>query len=172
MSHTQDPATVGAAGTIDTPALRGQPIAHDQARALLRHVMGLVAVTVGFTALGAYLGRDLSGATGLLLVLDGGATGAEPGDDPQPHPKRPRQARCRRTGVRGRQGHARGADPVIRRRRSGREGVAVGAGQCGGQLPAGPDPELGEDVVQMPLHGPRAQEQPRCYLRVRQALTG
>jgi FtsH-binding integral membrane protein len=55
--------------TTDTPALRGQPIAHDQARALLGQVMGLVAVTVGFTALGAYLGRDLSGATGLVLFI-------------------------------------------------------------------------------------------------------
>lgn len=49
------------------PALPVRPIAHDQARALLGQVMGLVAVTVGFAALGAYLGRDLSGATGLLL---------------------------------------------------------------------------------------------------------
>ena len=31
--------------------------------------MGYVAVTVGFTALGAYLGRDLSGATGLVLLI-------------------------------------------------------------------------------------------------------
>jgi modulator of FtsH protease len=55
--------------TADQPALRARPIARDQARALLGHVMGLVAVTVGFTALGAYLGRDLSGATGLLLFI-------------------------------------------------------------------------------------------------------
>ena len=34
-----------------------------------RSVMGFVAATVGFTALGAYLGRDLSGATGLLLFI-------------------------------------------------------------------------------------------------------
>ena len=53
----------------DEPALRAQPVAHDQARALLGHVMGLVAVTVGFAALGAYLGRDLSGATGLVLFI-------------------------------------------------------------------------------------------------------
>src|SRR5918992_5040047 len=53
----------------DQPALPGRPIAHDQARALLGQVMGLVAVTVGFTALGAYLGRDLSGATGLVLFI-------------------------------------------------------------------------------------------------------
>jgi hypothetical protein len=31
--------------------------------------MGYVAVTVGFAALGAYLGRDLSGAIGLLLLI-------------------------------------------------------------------------------------------------------
>jgi modulator of FtsH protease len=31
--------------------------------------MGLVAVTVGFTALGAYLGRNLSGGAGLLLFI-------------------------------------------------------------------------------------------------------
>jgi modulator of FtsH protease len=55
--------------TTDEPAVRGLPIAHDQARALLGQVMGFVAVTVGSTALGAYLGRDLSGATGLLLFI-------------------------------------------------------------------------------------------------------
>src|SRR4051794_10879898 len=31
--------------------------------------MGFVAVTVGFAALGAYLGRDLSGGTGLLVFI-------------------------------------------------------------------------------------------------------
>jgi FtsH-binding integral membrane protein len=51
------------------PALSAQPITRDQARALLGQVMGFVAVTIGFTALGAYLGRDLSGATGLLLFI-------------------------------------------------------------------------------------------------------
>jgi len=55
--------------TTDQPALPVQPIARDQAPALLGEVMGFVAVTVGFTALGAYLGRDLSGATGLLLFI-------------------------------------------------------------------------------------------------------
>src|SRR4051794_8153058 len=55
--------------TAAQPALPGRPIAHDQARALLGQVMGLVAVTVGFSALGAYLGRDLSGGTGLVLFI-------------------------------------------------------------------------------------------------------
>jgi modulator of FtsH protease len=43
--------------------------AQERTRALLGQVMGYVAVTVGFTALGAYLGRDLSGATGLVLFI-------------------------------------------------------------------------------------------------------
>jgi hypothetical protein len=55
--------------TYDDPALCGDASAHDRARDLLGQVMGCVAVTVGFTALGAYLGRDLSGATGLVLFI-------------------------------------------------------------------------------------------------------
>ena len=53
--------------TVDTayaPAVAG-----DRSHALLGQVMGLVAVTVGSAALGAYLGRDLSGATGLVLFI-------------------------------------------------------------------------------------------------------
>jgi FtsH-binding integral membrane protein len=49
-------------------ALAGRTTTPD-ARALLGQVMGYVAATVGFSALGAYLGRDLSGGTGLLLFL-------------------------------------------------------------------------------------------------------
>jgi uncharacterized protein len=54
--------------TYDEPALGGPAIERD-ARALLGQVMGFVAVAVGFAALGAYLGRDLSGATGLVLFI-------------------------------------------------------------------------------------------------------
>ena len=54
--------------TYDGPALAGAAVERD-ASELLGQVMGLVAVTVGFTALGAYLGRDLSGATGLVLFI-------------------------------------------------------------------------------------------------------
>jgi hypothetical protein len=53
----------------DDPALHGQRIAHEQARALLGQVMGFVAVTAGFAALGAHLGADLSGATGQVLFI-------------------------------------------------------------------------------------------------------
>ena len=55
--------------TVDQPTLAGRPTAHDEARALLGRVMGFVAVTVGFSALGAYLGRDLNGAIGLVLFI-------------------------------------------------------------------------------------------------------
>jgi FtsH-binding integral membrane protein len=55
--------------TFDGPALAGDAIADDRARALLGHVMGYVAVTVGFAALGAYLGRDLTGGLGVALLI-------------------------------------------------------------------------------------------------------
>jgi FtsH-binding integral membrane protein len=59
--------------TVKTPyddATLGAPtISHDQSRVLLGQVMGYVAITVGFAALGAYLGRDLSGTTGLVLFI-------------------------------------------------------------------------------------------------------
>ena len=44
-------------------------VADDRARALLGQVMGYVAITVGFAALGAYLGRDLGGGVGLVLLI-------------------------------------------------------------------------------------------------------
>jgi len=40
-----------------------------QTRAVFGQVMGLVAVTVGFTALGAYLGRDLQRGSGFLFLI-------------------------------------------------------------------------------------------------------
>ena len=55
--------------TYDHQALAGATIPHDRARALLGQVMGYVAVTVAFAALGAYLGRDLNGAIGLVLLI-------------------------------------------------------------------------------------------------------
>jgi uncharacterized protein len=55
--------------TTHDPAVAAGSIAHGRSRELLGQVMGYVAATVGFAALGAYLGRDLSGATGLLLFI-------------------------------------------------------------------------------------------------------
>ncbi len=44
-------------------------VAPSGARAVFGQVMGLVALTVGSAALGAYLGRDLSGGAGLLFFI-------------------------------------------------------------------------------------------------------
>ena len=55
--------------TLDGPTSISQAPPRDAVRELLGHVMGFVAVTVAFTALGAYLGRDLSGAVGLVLFI-------------------------------------------------------------------------------------------------------
>jgi FtsH-binding integral membrane protein len=41
------------------------------ARAVFGQVMGLVALTIGCTALGAYIGRNLSGGTGILFFIAG-----------------------------------------------------------------------------------------------------
>ena len=44
-------------------------VTRDQARAVFGQVMGFVALTLGFLALGAYIGRDLSGGWGILAFL-------------------------------------------------------------------------------------------------------
>ncbi len=44
-------------------------ITRDESRAVFGQVMGLVALTLGFLALGAYIGRDLSGAWGILAFI-------------------------------------------------------------------------------------------------------
>jgi hypothetical protein len=54
--------------TYDDVALGGKAIERDTGE-LLGQVMGFVAVTVGFAALGAYIGRDLSGGAGLVLFI-------------------------------------------------------------------------------------------------------
>jgi FtsH-binding integral membrane protein len=54
---------------IDEIALGRQALARDSAREVFGHVMGLVAVTVGFAALGAYIGRNLAGGVGIALFI-------------------------------------------------------------------------------------------------------
>jgi modulator of FtsH protease len=53
----------------DQYAVRGQALTRDQTRGVFGQVMGLVALTVGFTALGAYIGRNLSGGAGILFFI-------------------------------------------------------------------------------------------------------
>ena len=55
--------------TGDNPTVAGQPLTRDATRELLGQVMGLVALTVGCTALGAYVGRDLGGGAGILFFV-------------------------------------------------------------------------------------------------------
>ena len=51
--------------SVDEHALGGGALTRDSTRAVFGQVMGLVALTVGCAALGAYLGRDLSGGVGI-----------------------------------------------------------------------------------------------------------
>jgi FtsH-binding integral membrane protein len=47
------------------------PLGRDEARTVFGQVMGLVALTLGCLALGAYIGRDLSGGWGILFFIAG-----------------------------------------------------------------------------------------------------
>jgi uncharacterized protein len=49
----------------------GVPLTRDQSRAVFGQVMGLVALTLCCLALGAYIGRDLTGGIGLLFFFGG-----------------------------------------------------------------------------------------------------
>jgi modulator of FtsH protease len=53
----------------DQPAAGGAAITRDRSHAVFGQVMGLVAATVAFTALGAYIGRNLTGGTGILFFI-------------------------------------------------------------------------------------------------------
>jgi modulator of FtsH protease len=52
-----------------TAGLGPATITRDRAREVFGQVMGLVALTVACTALGAYIGRDLSGGTGIIMFI-------------------------------------------------------------------------------------------------------
>lgn len=64
QASAQPPPQLGAYSGAGSTAL-----SRDQARAVFGQVMGLVAVTLGFLALGAYIGRDLSGGLGVLFFV-------------------------------------------------------------------------------------------------------
>jgi modulator of FtsH protease len=50
-------------------ALGGTAITRDRAREVFGQVMGLVALTLGCTALGAYIARNLTGSAGIFLFI-------------------------------------------------------------------------------------------------------
>jgi FtsH-binding integral membrane protein len=54
---------------IDERALGVKAVKSEQTRAVFGQTMGLTALTVGFAALGAYLGRDLSGGLGIAFFV-------------------------------------------------------------------------------------------------------
>jgi modulator of FtsH protease len=72
---TTQPAAGRTAGQATGPAYRrlnpagATALDRDEARAVFGQAMGLVALTLGCMALGAYIGRDLDGAIGLLFFV-------------------------------------------------------------------------------------------------------
>ncbi len=48
---------------------QGAVLTGDRARSVFGHVMGLVACTLGFAALGAYLARNMQGGSGIIFFL-------------------------------------------------------------------------------------------------------
>jgi FtsH-binding integral membrane protein len=63
--------TTSASSAPDLKLAQPAPLTGDRARAVFGQVMGLVALTLGCLALGAYIGRDLSGGIGILFFLAG-----------------------------------------------------------------------------------------------------
>ncbi len=53
----------------DDFAVGGRTITRDRSREVFGQVMGLVALTVGCSALGAYIGRNLSGGAGIAFFI-------------------------------------------------------------------------------------------------------
>jgi FtsH-binding integral membrane protein len=62
-SHSVSPT---ARPYADAPAAE---LSRDESHAVFGEVMGLVALTLGFLALGAWIGRDLSGGLGVAFVI-------------------------------------------------------------------------------------------------------
>ena len=54
---------------LSQPASGFLAVRRDRARAVCGQAMGLVALTVGCLALGAYMGRDLTGGAGIALSV-------------------------------------------------------------------------------------------------------
>ncbi len=69
QTSEQQPAEIAA-----YPGLRpggSTPLSRDQVRTVFGQIMGLVALMLGCLALGAYIGRDLSGGIGILFFVAG-----------------------------------------------------------------------------------------------------
>jgi modulator of FtsH protease len=66
MSDSSDHVTAYPGVGVPAAALT-----RDESRAVFGQVMGLVALTLGFLALGAYIGRNMSGGAGILFFIAG-----------------------------------------------------------------------------------------------------
>ena len=64
---TSDRGSAGDAGFPDLTAVQLGRLAGDQTRTVFGQVMGLLAARIGVTALGAYIGRNLTGGTEILF---------------------------------------------------------------------------------------------------------
>jgi FtsH-binding integral membrane protein len=51
------------------PPIPARELTRDETRSVFGQVMGLVALTVACTALGAYVGRDMTGGTGIVFFI-------------------------------------------------------------------------------------------------------
>src|SRR5215208_6206903 len=66
--YVDDPARCVNARADITGAVPAA-VTRDESRAVFGQVMGLVVLTLGVLALGAYIGRDLSGGWGILAFI-------------------------------------------------------------------------------------------------------
>ena len=71
MAQFSDQPPPRATASAGFGALGAEPLDRDQARAVFGQVMGLVALTLGCLALGAYIGRDMSGGAGIVFFVLG-----------------------------------------------------------------------------------------------------
>ena len=68
---TSDQGSAQVSTYPDLALGRSTAVSGDRARAVFGQVMGLVAMTLGCLALGAYVGRDLNGGLGILFFIGG-----------------------------------------------------------------------------------------------------
>jgi modulator of FtsH protease len=66
---TSDQGSAHAHAFPDLTLARPAAVVGDSARTVFGQVMGLVALTLGCLALGAYIGRDLSGGVGIVFFI-------------------------------------------------------------------------------------------------------
>ena len=69
LVSTSDPGSSAVATHPDLALGRSTPITDNRAAPVFGQVMGLVAVTIGFLAVGAYVDRDLNAGLGIVFFI-------------------------------------------------------------------------------------------------------